>query len=98
VGSVDGTQKFDINDSKGCRMKVNFKLNKVPGNFHVSTHASHEQPVGANMGHQIHDLTFGEHVDHLRNIPDSSFTALNDVIFYSNDRNFCLIYKFIFNH
>ena len=68
-------------------MKVSFKLNKVPGNFHVSTHAATEQPLGANMGHHIHDLTFGEHVAHLRSIPDSSFTALNDVTHLSNDRN-----------
>jgi hypothetical protein len=85
VGSLEAARKLDINDAKGCRMRVSFKLNKVPGNFHVSTHASHEQPVGANMGHSIHDLTFGQHVDHLRNIPDSSFTALNNVTFLSQE-------------
>lgn len=44
-------------------MKTSFRINKVPGNFHVSTHASHEQPVDTNMGHEIHDLTIGEHVE-----------------------------------
>lgn len=79
VGFIEDTSKVDINHGEGCRMKTIFKINKVPGNFHVSTHASHEQPEHPNMEHHIHELSFGEHVDHLRSIPDSSFGALNDV-------------------
>jgi hypothetical protein len=30
-------------------MKSNFKINKVPGNFHVSTHSSPQQPIDASM-------------------------------------------------
>jgi hypothetical protein len=30
-------------------MKISFKLNKVPGNFHVSTHSSIEKPENPNM-------------------------------------------------
>lgn len=50
VGFIEDTHKEDINSGKGCRMKISFKINKVPGNFHVSTHASHEQPEDPNMG------------------------------------------------
>jgi len=85
VGFIEDTSKVDINDGKGCRMKTSFRINKVPGNFHVSTHASHEQPVDTNMGHEIHDLTIGEHVEHLSSIPDSSFTPLNNIVSRSAD-------------
>lgn len=67
-------------------MKVSFKVNKVPGNFHVSTHGSVEQPENADMSHFINDLTFGEHVEHLNSIPDSSFTSLNSREQNSADR------------
>jgi len=49
VGFIDDTAKYDINNGAGCRMRVLFRINKVPGNFHVSTHASHEQPEHPNM-------------------------------------------------
>jgi hypothetical protein len=29
--------------------------------------------------HEIHELTIGQHVEHLRGLPDSSFYPLNDV-------------------
>lgn len=79
VGFIEDTNKLDINSGRGCRLKTVFHINKVPGNFHVSTHASQEQPVETNMAHEIHDLTFGDHVEHLRSIPESSFNALNFV-------------------
>lgn len=85
VGFIEDTAKVDINNGNGCRMRTIFKINKVPGNFHVSTHASHEQPQDPNMEHYIHDLTFGEHVEHLRAIPDSSFAALNEIKGNSSD-------------
>ena len=31
----------------------------MPGNFHVSTHSSHEQPEAPDMTHIIHKLRFG---------------------------------------
>lgn len=49
VGFIHDTVKTDINNGDGCRMKTTFKINKVPGNFHVSTHASHEQPDHVDM-------------------------------------------------
>lgn len=63
-------------------MKTSFRINKVPGNFHVSTHASHEQPVDTNMGHEVHDLTIGEHVEVWLIRINSDFYRLN-TIFYS---------------
>jgi len=79
VGFVEDTSKNDINDGQGCRMKTIFRINRVPGNFHVSTHASQEQPPDGSMDHLVHSLQFGEHVEHLGSIPDSSFTALDGV-------------------
>ena len=37
VGLVMNTFKSPMNNGEGCRMKTSFKINKVPGNFHVST-------------------------------------------------------------
>ena len=49
VGLIQDTTKTDINNGEGCRMKTTFQINKVPGNFHVSTHSSREQPLNSNM-------------------------------------------------
>ena len=50
VGHVEDTVKIPINeDESGCQMKVKFKINRVPGNFHVSTHASKAQPGKTDM-------------------------------------------------
>jgi endoplasmic reticulum-Golgi intermediate compartment protein 1 len=49
VGFIDDTVKTDINNGLGCRLKTRFRVNKVPGNFHVSTHAAREQPVNPSM-------------------------------------------------
>ena len=88
VGFIDNTVKNDINDGQGCRMQISFKINKVPGNFHVSTHSSIEKPENPNMAHVINDLTFGEHVENLRSLPDSSFSSLNNAKYESADRKF----------
>lgn len=85
VGLVMNTFKSPMNNGDGCRMKTSFKINKVPGNFHVSTHASQTQPETSDMSHMVHALVFGDHVEHLRNIPDSSFGALNNVVSRSSD-------------
>ena len=49
VGFIQDTVKKDINNGEGCRMKTTFKVNKVPGNFHVSTHSAQEQPKNPSM-------------------------------------------------
>lgn len=79
VGHVEDTSRTEINNGEGCRMKVLFKVNRVPGNFHVSTHAAQAQPQQSDMGHHIHSLTFGDHFEYFRSIPDSSFNSLNGV-------------------
>ncbi|XP_062591964.1 endoplasmic reticulum-Golgi intermediate compartment protein 1-like [Saccostrea cucullata] len=59
VGFQDNTQKFDVNGGTGCRMESHFLINKVPGNFHVSTHSAEQQPDNPDMTHLIHKVRFG---------------------------------------
>lgn len=72
VGFVENVDKqpFDHDIGKGCKMEARFHVNKVPGNFHLSTHAykheQHEKYGGtppatppADMTHAIESLTFG---------------------------------------
>ncbi len=51
VGHIEDTlkQPFGL-ENQSCRMVVSFKINRVPGNFHVSTHAAQAQPEMSNMG------------------------------------------------
>lgn len=58
VGFVENTQKTPVDE--GCRFEGRFFVHKVPGNFHVSTHAAARQPDKIDMTHIIHSLTFGE--------------------------------------
>jgi endoplasmic reticulum-Golgi intermediate compartment protein 1 len=51
-----------IPENTGCRLEGKFLVNKVPGNFHLSTHSAHAQPQSPDMRHVIHGLTFGEEV------------------------------------
>ena len=39
---------------------------QVPGNFHVSTHASRAQPQYPDMSHEINAVTFGDSAVHVR--------------------------------
>lgn len=75
VGFIENTAKIPINGGNGCRLETQFNLNKVPGNFHVSTHSAKNQPDTADMAHVIHTLRFGEQIHHV-NIP-GSFETLN---------------------
>lgn len=59
VGFQDNTQKFEVNGGNGCRMESHFLINKVPGNFHVSTHSAETQPDNPDMTHIIHKVRFG---------------------------------------
>ncbi len=49
-----------MNNDAGCRINATFKIARVPGNFHISTHAVPNQPVNGDMKHVIHELTFGD--------------------------------------
>ncbi|CAG2103486.1 unnamed protein product [Medioppia subpectinata] len=63
VGFVDNTEKIVMNDGMGCRFEGVFKINKVPGNFHVSTHSAKTQPENIDMTHVIHEVSFGDSMD-----------------------------------
>jgi hypothetical protein len=62
VGFIDNTLKLPENDGAGCRINASFTINRVPGNFHVSTHSAASQPRTGDMKHVIHDLTFGQSI------------------------------------
>uniref|UniRef100_A0A8D0WNZ9 Endoplasmic reticulum-Golgi intermediate compartment protein n=1 Tax=Sus scrofa TaxID=9823 RepID=A0A8D0WNZ9_PIG len=60
VGHIDNSMKIPLNDGVGCRFEGQFSINKVPGNFHVSTHSATAQPPNPDMTHVIHKLSFGD--------------------------------------
>lgn len=68
VGALANMVKAPIetNDFKGkhigCRLEVSFQINKVPGNFHLSTHSASHQPSVIDMAHEIHEISFGDDV------------------------------------
>ncbi|KFM71806.1 Endoplasmic reticulum-Golgi intermediate compartment protein 1, partial [Stegodyphus mimosarum] len=60
VGFVENIVKTPLGvDKKGCRFEGTFYINKVPGNFHVSTHSASSQPDSIDMSHIIHEVSFG---------------------------------------
>ncbi|XP_026552166.1 endoplasmic reticulum-Golgi intermediate compartment protein 1 isoform X1 [Pseudonaja textilis] len=60
VGHIDNSMKVPLNNGDGCRFEGHFSINKVPGNFHVSTHSATAQPQNPDMTHVIHKLSFGD--------------------------------------
>ncbi|XGW32439.1 hypothetical protein V3C99_017186 [Haemonchus contortus] len=64
VGFIDRTEKIPLEDD-GCRFKSKFEINKVPGNFHISTHSAATQPANPDMRHIIHSIRFGDDVSDL---------------------------------
>uniref|UniRef100_A0A9L0SWB2 Endoplasmic reticulum-Golgi intermediate compartment protein n=1 Tax=Equus caballus TaxID=9796 RepID=A0A9L0SWB2_HORSE len=60
VGHIDNSMKVPLNNGAGCRFEGQFSINKVPGNFHVSTHSATAQPQNPDMTHVIHKLSFGD--------------------------------------
>lgn len=75
VGFVDNTDKTPINMGEGCIFTSSFKVNKVPGNFHVSTHGSREQPQTPDMTHTIRELRIGDRYL-APNVKEAAFNAL----------------------
>lgn len=60
VGFQENTNKEEINAGDGCKFQASFNVNKVPGNFHVSTHgAGMQQPENPDMSHSVNELRFG---------------------------------------
>jgi len=62
VGMVENTNKIPVGKD-GCLFEANFLINKVPGNFHVSTHSASEQPDDIDFSHIIHELRFGSKIE-----------------------------------
>ncbi|CAF0912268.1 unnamed protein product [Adineta steineri] len=70
VGFHENTMKIPENNGAGCRINATFKIARVPGNFHVSTHSAAVQPQNIDMKHVIHDLAFGDTIKGFRQIPN----------------------------
>ena len=64
------------NKQAGCRLEIKFQINKVPGNFHVSTHSASHQPDKIDMAHVIHEISFGDDVQTLTPYLHGSFNPL----------------------
>jgi len=73
VGFHENTQKLPLADGVGCRFEGFFYINRVPGNFHLSTHSAQHQPKDPDMTHHIHSLQFGDIVE-----TTGAFNALQD--------------------
>ena len=63
VGYLENTRKLPINKDKGCSFGGSFNINKVPGNFHISTHSTKERPPRYDFNHEVVQLFFGEQLD-----------------------------------
>ncbi|KAJ8025946.1 Endoplasmic reticulum-Golgi intermediate compartment protein 1 [Holothuria leucospilota] len=78
VGYVDNTVKEPINGGAGCRFQSSFTVNKVPGNFHVSTHAvGMNQPQRIDFAHIIHEITLGTDIQN-KSLQAAAFNPLAD--------------------
>lgn len=79
VGFVDNTVKTPINMGSGCLFEARFQINKVPGNFHLSTHSVDVQPDQYDFVHEIHEVSFGSKIKKIsaKNFK-SSFNPLKD--------------------
>jgi len=77
VGFKDNTLKVPLNEEAGCRFESHFEINKVPGNFHVSTHSSRKQPESVDMSHFLHELSFGAGHDNGKGV-EGSFNPLEN--------------------
>lgn len=76
VGFIENTLKLPINNGAGCRLETQFYINKVPGNFHVSTHSAKRQPSAVDMAHVIHCLKFGDDLPEMQTL--GGFQTLNE--------------------
>uniref|UniRef100_A0A0R3QV60 Endoplasmic reticulum-Golgi intermediate compartment protein 1 n=1 Tax=Brugia timori TaxID=42155 RepID=A0A0R3QV60_9BILA len=85
VGFVRNTEKIPIGTS-GCRFEGKFDISKVPGNFHISTHAADTQPETYDMRHTIHSVVFGDDVSTSQNL--GSFNPLKNREALESDGSF----------
>ncbi|NWH39793.1 ERGI1 protein, partial [Chloropsis hardwickii] len=84
VGHIDNSMKIPLNNGDGCRFEGHFSINKVPGNFHVSTHSATAQPQNPDMTHVIHKLSFGDKLQ-VHNV-HGAFNALEGADKLSSNR------------
>jgi len=61
VGFIENTIKTPIGDD-GCLFEAKFLINKVPGNFHISTHSVDVQPEDYDFAHEVHEVSFGSKI------------------------------------
>jgi len=71
VGFVENTIKTPIGDD-GCLFEAKFLINKVPGNFHISTHSVDVQPDDYDFAHELHEISFGSKI---RKISSKNFRS-----------------------
>ncbi len=76
VGFVENTLKTPINGDSGCLFEARFHINRVPGNFHVSTHSVDDQPDDYDFSHVVHELTIGSRIKKIAAKGIGSFNAL----------------------
>jgi len=63
VGFVENTVKTPIGpEGEGCLFEARFAINKVPGNFHLSTHSVDVQPSDYDFAHEVHEISFGSKI------------------------------------
>ncbi|XP_057298657.1 endoplasmic reticulum-Golgi intermediate compartment protein 1-like [Hydractinia symbiolongicarpus] len=73
VGFHENTHKISLSDGAGCRFEGLFYINRVPGNFHLSTHSADHQPENPDMSHVLNGLQFGDVIE-----SNAAFNALKD--------------------
>jgi len=77
VGFVENTIKTPLGLSQeGCLFEAVFQINKVPGNFHVSTHSVDVQPDNYDFSHEIHEISFGSKIRKISQKGIGSFNSL----------------------
>ena len=69
VGFVENTEKTPIEDGKGCLFHAKFYVNKVPGNFHISTHSAGHMSDTPDFTHKIREIIMGDRIINT-NIPE----------------------------
>lgn len=81
VGAVEETAKLPINNKEGCMFAGTFYINKVPGNFHMSTHATGRHDIQPNFQHILHELSFGDQLtlSQRAGLPGGSFNPMFQV-------------------
>ncbi len=78
VGFIENTIKTPLG-ADGCLFEAKFHVNKVPGNFHLSTHSVDVQPDEYDFAHEIHEVTFGTKIRKISSKKiRSSFNPLKD--------------------